>query len=120
MNGNLESRLVNWVTKMNNLLNALPTTIYLNTLKLQLARSTTSSALNYGEALAASSLKDFIHKLNIVLKEIKETKMGLRLIEKAAPPPFSERIQELYKESDELASIIFSSIRTSKRKLEKS
>jgi four helix bundle protein len=95
----------------------LPSTLYLNTLKKQIVRSVTSSALNYGEALAAASMRDFIYKMSIVLKEIKETKMCLILLKNAAPSAFTNRLQDLFNETDELASIIYSSIRTSKNNL---
>ena len=46
----------------------------------QIVRSSTSAALNYGEAQTAESRKDFIHKLGVVLKELKETEVNLELI----------------------------------------
>jgi four helix bundle protein len=46
----------------------------------QIVRSATSAALNYGEAQTAESRKDFIHKLGIVLKELKETEVNLEII----------------------------------------
>ena len=104
---------------MNYLINTLPATPFHYTLKLQLARSATSVALNYDEALGAALMKDFIHKLSIVLKELKETKICLNLLLKSTRSDLGERIQNLYNEADESASIIYSSIRTSKNKLGK-
>jgi four helix bundle protein len=49
----------------------------------QLLRSGTSPALNYGEAQSAESRKDFVHKMKIVLKELRETLVGLKIIEQA-------------------------------------
>ena len=49
----------------------------------QIIRSGTSPALNYGEAQSAESTKDFIHKMGICLKELRETFVSLRIVEKA-------------------------------------
>ena len=46
----------------------------------QIVRSATSAALNYGEAQTAESRKDFIHKLGVVLKELKETEVNLEIV----------------------------------------
>jgi four helix bundle protein len=117
MKPNLENRILELASNVNNVIEGLPSTLYLNTLKKQIVRSVTSSALNYGEALAAASMRDFIYKMSIVLKEIKETKMCLILLKNAAPSAFTNRLQDLFNETDELASIIYSSIRTSKNNL---
>jgi four helix bundle protein len=50
----------------------------------QLLRSGTSASLNYGEARSASSRRDFIHKINIVLKELRETHVNLKIIDHSA------------------------------------
>ena len=46
----------------------------------QLVRSGTSASLNYGEALSASSRKDFTHKIRLVLKELRESNMALKIM----------------------------------------
>jgi four helix bundle protein len=58
----------------------LPRTKTGQTLKYQLSKSSTSSALVYGEAEAAESKPDFIHKMKVVLKEIRESGVNLRII----------------------------------------
>jgi four helix bundle protein len=81
----------------------------------QLLRSGTSPLFNHGEAQAAESPRDFVHKLGICLKELRESKRALRLAQ-AVPlvhPP--ERIGPLLQETDELIKIFFTSIRTAKK-----
>lgn len=72
-NKELESRLIEYSVLVIELIKVLPEDRIVNHLTGQLLRSSTSPALNYGEALGAESRKDFIHKLGIVLKELRET-----------------------------------------------
>jgi len=57
-----------------------------NHLAGQLVRSGTSPALQYGEAQSAESRNDFIHKLQILLKELRESLVNLKLIKKCPCP----------------------------------
>ena len=75
-------------------------------------RSGTSSALNYGEARAAESQKDFIHKIRIVLKELRETLVNLKIIQKSITLKDSLVIDSIIKENNELVSIFVSTIKT--------
>ena len=59
----------------------LPRNYFMEKLKEQLLRSCVSPALNYGEAQAAESRRDFIHKMKICLKELKETYNCIEIIE---------------------------------------
>ena len=77
----------------------------------QLIRSGTSPAPNYGEARSAESRKDFIHKMKISLKELRETMIWLRIISRKDMVP-DERIGVAVSECDELISIFVSSTRT--------
>jgi len=61
----------------------MPNTKAGNHLSGQLIRSGTSAALNYGEAQSGESSKDFIHKLKVVLKELRETFVCLKIIHRA-------------------------------------
>ena len=82
----------------------------------QLLRSGTSSGANYEEACGAESRRDFIHKLQITLKELKESFYWLRLIRKAAL--FSEKsplLSSLLEENKELINIIAKSVITAKQ-----
>ena len=79
-------------------------------LKGQLIRSSSSVSLNYGEAQGAESRKDFIHKIKVVIKELRETNLkivhGIKLAKSIA------KIELLLQEADELISIMVASIRT--------
>lgn len=66
----LEERLISFSVLILKLSDNLPSTFAATHLGKQLIRSATSSALNYGEAQAAESRADFIHKMKIVLKEL--------------------------------------------------
>lgn len=79
----------------------------------QLIRSCTSPAVNYQEACAAESRRDFAHKLGICLKEIRETRGWLRLAVKTELLT-QGRLDELIDESEQLARIIGQSIATAK------
>ncbi len=81
----------------------------------QLFRSVTSAGANYGEACAAESRSDFIHKLSIVLKELNETNYWLTLIKKSELLPASE-IDPLMSESTSLTNIIAKSLITAREK----
>lgn len=82
----------------------------------QLLRSGTSSGANYEEACGAESRRDFIHKLQITLKELKETCYWLRLIRKATLlPEKSLLLSSLLEENKELINIIAKSVITAKQ-----
>jgi four helix bundle protein len=83
----------------------------------QLVRSGTSVALNYGEAQGAESRKDFIHKLRIVQKELRETKVCLTMLLRAELVNNQFLCQEAKQECSELIAIITSSITTSQKGL---
>jgi four helix bundle protein len=82
----------------------------------QLLRSGTSPALNYGEAQAAESRKDFIHKMKICLKELRETQCCLQIISK------NEMLHDLsvLQEANQLVAIFTSSIKTAEGKNDRS
>ena len=86
----------------------------------QLIRSGTSVSLNYGEAQSAESRKDFIHKMKIILKELRETHICLKIITKTSDSNFGARIENHISESNELISIFVKSIETAMKNKEKS
>ena len=107
----LEDRLVEYSVRMIDVVEALPNTRVGNYLAGQLIRSCHSPAFNYGEAQAAESRNDFIHKMKIILKELKECRIALRIIirkEIIAPA----RLALVHKETEELIAIIAKSIQT--------
>jgi four helix bundle protein len=69
----LEERLINFAVLVIEIANKMPNTRAGNHLSGQLIRSGTSPALNYGEAQSGESRKDFIHKIKVVLKELRES-----------------------------------------------
>ena len=85
-----------------------------NHLTGQIIRSSTSPALNYGEAQSAESKKDFIHKMGICLKELRETLNCLKIIERANLSSNGELINKLKTEANEIISIFVVSIKTAK------
>jgi len=96
------------------LVHALPNTRAGNHVAGQLLRSGTSPYGNHGEVEAAESLKDFIHKLKVCLKELKETRRWLRLIEKSKMLSEKSMIPILA-ETEQLIRIFFTSIRTAEQ-----
>jgi four helix bundle protein len=114
----LEERLLQYAARVIRLVNKLPRTRAGNHVAKQLLKSGTSPLPNHGEAQAAESPQDFIHKLRICLKELRESLRWLRLI--AAVPLLRksddlEEVQSLIKETNELIRIFFSSVRTTQR-----
>jgi four helix bundle protein len=110
----LEDRLLEFSARVIRLVDALPNTRAANHLAGQLLRCGTSPYGNHGEVEAAESRKDFIHKLRICLKELKETRRWLRLAAKSAIVP-AVRTAPILSETEELIRIFFSSIRTAER-----
>lgn len=86
-------------------------------LSKQLIRSATSSALNYGEAQSAGSTKDFLHKMKICLKELRESLVNLKIQKGANLVNYKEKLDALLKENNELIAIFVSSIKTAKSKI---
>jgi len=82
----LEERLIDFAVRIVNLSANLPKTPAGKHIAGQIMRSGTSPAPNYGEARGAESHADFVHKLRIVLKELNETKIWLRVIERSQMP----------------------------------
>ena len=96
------------------LVDALPNTRAGNHVAGQLLRSGTSPYGNHGKVEAAESLKDFIHKLKVCLKELKETRRWLRLVEKSKMLSEKSMIPILA-ETEQLIRIFFTSIRTAEQ-----
>ena len=114
----LEDRLIDFAARCIKVSDALPSTKAGEHLSGQLCRSGTSPALNYGEAQGAESRKDFIHKMKICLKELRETIVCLKIMIKAKLIG-AESLQLLVEEADELISIFVTSVNTAKKNLEK-
>lgn len=110
----LEDRLVKYAVRIIRITESLPQSYAGLHLGKQLLRSGTSPAANYGEAQSAESKKDFIHKLKIGLKELKETRIWLKIIAASELIKPKDRVSSLLMETEELIAIFFRSIQTSR------
>jgi four helix bundle protein len=115
----LEERLIDYVIMISNLTDKIDKTMLGIYIANQLIRSGTSPALNYGEAQSAESRKDFIHKMKIVLKELKESRISLKIAKQKPLVTKPEEILTILKETEELIAIIYKSIETAKTNLNK-
>lgn len=110
----LEPRLIKFSSQCIRLYHGDKTSFVIEHLSKQLIRSATSAALNYGEVQGASSEKDFIHKMSIVLKELKESRVNLRIHKQAEILRNDEALNSCLSECEELIAIFAKSIRTAK------
>ena len=111
----LNDRLIDFgvmVIDLSNNINHSSAGVYLAN---QILRSGVSPALHYGEAQGAESRKDFIHKLGILIKELRETLNALKIIKKAQLTNASEKLDNVLSECNELISIFNKSIETAKK-----
>lgn len=113
----LEDRLIDFTLRINEIVEALPNTKLGNCIGNQLIRCATSPALNYGEAQSAESTNDFIHKLKVILKEIRESRICLKIIQRK-PLLKPERLTDIIKENNELIAIFLKCIETAKKNKE--
>jgi len=107
----LEGRLLAYSARIIRLVDKLPKTRAGNHVAGQLLRSGTAALPNHAEAQAAESANDFVHKLKVCLKELRESYRWLLLIQ-TAPLVSPNRVKLLIKETDELIRIFVASIKT--------
>ncbi|MBI4662867.1 MAG: four helix bundle protein [Verrucomicrobia bacterium] len=112
----LEERLLEYAAEIIRLVESLPQTRAGNHVAGQLLRSGTSPLPNHGEAQAAESRNDFIHKLSVCLKELKETRRWLRLAARVPLVKPVDKARSVLEETEELIRIFAASIRTAKNK----
>jgi len=110
----LEDRLIDFSIAISEIVEILPNTKFGNQIAGQLVRSGTSPALNYGEAMSAESTNDFVHKLKIILKELRESFVCLKIIKRKPLIKPEENIDQTYTENNELIAIFVKSIQTAK------
>ena len=110
----LEERLLNYAAEVIRLTEQLPNTRAGDHLAGQLLRSGTSPLPNHGEAQAAESRDDFIHKLSICLKELRESRRWLRLILRVPLTKDAAPVETFVSETEELIRIFAKSIKTAK------
>jgi len=119
MNANdLEDRLINFSVKIISLSKILEGTYAGRQLSNQLTRASISSALNYGEARLAESSRDFIHKIKLVVKELKEINIGLKICSRATLLD-EKKDKTIFQESHELVAIFVKTSHTATKNLKK-
>ncbi len=111
----LEERLLNFSVMIIEIVETVADTKSANHLASQLLRSGTSTALNYGEAQSAESPKDFIHKMKIILKELRETNICLKIIYRTKFDKLEDKIIQALVENNELISIFVKSVETAQK-----
>lgn len=114
----LSDRFLNFAVNVIKLTQGIDKTYAGNHIGGQLMRSATSSGANYEEACGAESRADFVHKMQIVLKELRETVYWLRLLERSAILD-SDKIKWFHQESKELCNIAARSVVTAKNNARK-
>jgi four helix bundle protein len=118
MNGkkyDLEERLIDFAVLIIFFVEKLPNSKSAVHLGGQLLRSGTSPALNYGEAKSGESKNDFIHKMKVCLKELRESHNCLRILHRAKIYKNEQEILDLIHECNELISIFVKSIITASK-----
>ena len=111
----LEDRLIAFAVRAVGLAGQLPKTVIGIRLTDQLTRASSSAPLNYGEAQSAESRKDFIHKVKVVLKELRESNVALKMIDGLNIAKDLQELAWLLKEANELISIFVTSVETARR-----
>ena len=115
MRQELENRLVELSLGINEICRKLDRSYFSQHISTQIIRSSTSAALNYGEAQAAESKKDFVHKISIVLKELRETKVSLKLLRKTVKRETQAIYSKCQGECDQLIAIFHKTVISAKR-----
>jgi four helix bundle protein len=113
----LEERLISFAVLIIQIANKFPRTNAGLYLSGQVTRSGTSPALNYGEAQSAESRKDFIHKIQIVLKELRETFICLKIAERSFQMQEKDGVGVALVECNELISIFVKTVETARNNL---
>jgi four helix bundle protein len=112
----LEKRLIDFSIDIIDIVESLPNTRVGNHIGNQLVRSGTSPGANYGEAQSAESRSDFIHKMRVSLKELRETRIWLLIIQRKEMIKQATTVSEVLKENCELIAIFAASVKTAKKK----
>ena len=107
----LEERLIAYAVRIVKLAGQLPGNYAGKHFGQQLLRSGSAPALHYGEARGAESNRDFRHKMSIALKELRESHINLRIMDRAQVVP-EIRLDKLIEETNELISIFVAAIHT--------
>jgi len=111
----LEERLLEFASAIIDLSERLPNTRAGNHIASQILRSSTSAYPNHGEAEDAESRDDFIHKLKLCLKELRETRRWARLVRRKGWAADDATLVFVLGEAEQLVRIFYSSIQTARR-----
>ena len=114
----LEDRLIEFTSTIFAIIDTMNNTKAGNHIAGQIVRSGSNPALHYGEAQSAESRREFIHKLKILLKELRETRAALKIIKKARLTLHAELVDIAEPECNQLISIFMASIKTAKKNME--
>lgn len=117
MKFNLEERLIKFAVMILEIAESLPETRGTIHLSGQLVRCGTAPALQYGEAQSAESRRDFIHKMKIALKELRESSICLKIMDSRQYSADNKNLVKAIEECNELISIFVKSIETATRNL---
>jgi four helix bundle protein len=112
----LEERLLEFSARIVRLAEALPRTPAGKHVGGQVLRSGTAPMAHHGEAQAAESQRDFVHKMKIALKELRETHRWLKLIQRVPLLDKTELLNPLLNENDELIRIFVASLKTAQER----
>ena len=112
----LEDRLLDFAMAVVELTDDLPNTRAGNHIAGQLLRCGTSPYGHHGEVESAESRKDFIHKLKVCLKELRETRRWLRLVSRLKKMNQVPRLVPCLAEVEELIRIFVASVRTAEKR----
>jgi four helix bundle protein len=112
----LEERLVRFSVSIIEMTKGLEGCFESQHLSKQIIRSGTAPSLLYGEAQGAISKKDFIHKISLVLRELKETQMNLRIIEEANLLNNNLLMNDIKDENLQLIKIFMKTMMTAKQR----
>jgi four helix bundle protein len=112
----LADRLLDFAVRTIKLVAALPKTTTGKHIGRQFLRAGTSVGANYEEGRAAESRADFIHKLGIAWKEIRESRYWLRVIHRVQFLRPS-RVEPLLQEAEELCAILSKSLETARKNM---
>ncbi len=113
----LEERLISFAVLIVDISESMPKSYAGNHLSGQLLRSGTSPALNYGEAQGGESRKGFSHKIKVVLKELRETYVCLKIIQRSSLFTDENKLAKALVENNELISIFVKSAETAQKNL---
>jgi four helix bundle protein len=111
----LEERLIEFSILIIEIVNETPSSKAGNHLSGQLVRSGTSVSLNYGEAQSSESKRYFIHKMKVILKELRESLINLKIIHRSNLYKVEDKIVKAKTENNELIAIFVKSIETAQK-----